>query len=150
MKKDKTLKLALEALESADWYIDQLEMIVYSVDDDGTHENRAKVQAAITAIKEALAQPVQEPVAQWQKRHQLWTEDAWENSEEHDAKQWRDKAQGWEIRALYTAPQQRPWVGLTPQEIDDIDEANWEEDHKVWGIHEFAQAIETALRRKNT
>ena len=57
------LKLALEALESADWYINQLEMIVYSVDDDGTHENRAKVQAAITAIKEALEQPEQEPVA---------------------------------------------------------------------------------------
>ena len=51
------LKLALEALEAADWYIDQLEMIVYCIDDEGTHENRAKVQAAITAIKEALAQP---------------------------------------------------------------------------------------------
>lgn len=50
-------------------------------------------------------QPTQEPVAQWQKRHHLWTEGAWENAEEHDAKQWRDKAQGWEIRALYTTPQ---------------------------------------------
>ena len=50
-------------------------------------------------------QPTQEPVAQWQKRHHLWTEGAWENSEEHDAKQWRDKAKGWEIRALYTTPQ---------------------------------------------
>ena len=53
--KDAALNLALEALEAADWYIDQLEMIVYCVDDEGTHENRAKVQAAITAIKEALA-----------------------------------------------------------------------------------------------
>ena len=60
MTKDKELKLALEALESADWYINQLEMIVYSVDDDGTHENRAKVQKAITTIQEALAQP--EPI----------------------------------------------------------------------------------------
>jgi hypothetical protein len=55
MTKDEALKLTLEALESADWYIDQLEMLVYSVDDDKTHENRAKVQVAITAIKEALA-----------------------------------------------------------------------------------------------
>ena len=54
------LKLALEALEAGDWYINQLEMIVYCIDDDGTHENRAKVQAAITAIKEALAQDEQE------------------------------------------------------------------------------------------
>ena len=60
---------------------------------------------AADALNEALAQPAQEPVAQWQKRHHLWTEGAWENSEEHDAKQWRDKAQGWEIRALYTTPQ---------------------------------------------
>ena len=54
------LKKALEALEGADWYINQLELIVYSVDDEGTHENRAKVQSAITALREALAQP---PVA---------------------------------------------------------------------------------------
>jgi hypothetical protein len=48
------LKQALEALESADWYINQLEQIVYCVDDTGTHEERAKVQSAITAIKERL------------------------------------------------------------------------------------------------
>ena len=46
--------------------------------------------------------------------------------------------------------QQRPWVGMTGQEIDDIDDANWEEDHKVWGIHEFARAIEAKLKEKNT
>ena len=69
-------------------------------------------------------QPTQEPVAQWQKRHHLWTEGAWENSEEHDAKQWRDKAQGWEIRALYTTPQQRPWVELTDIEIMKIINSN--------------------------
>ena len=57
------LKLALEALEGADWYINQLEMIVYSVDDDGTHENRLKVQQALNKIKEALAQP---------EKHQDW------------------------------------------------------------------------------
>lgn len=55
MTEEKTLGLALEALEGADWYINQLEMIVYFVDDDGTHENRLKVQQAITAIKETLA-----------------------------------------------------------------------------------------------
>jgi len=58
--KEEALKLALEALLAGDWYIGQLEMIVYSIDDTGTHENRAKVQAAITAIKKALAQPAQE------------------------------------------------------------------------------------------
>jgi hypothetical protein len=61
MTKEEALKLALEALEAGDWYIGQLEMIVYLSDDTGTHEERAKVQAAITALKEALAQPAQEP-----------------------------------------------------------------------------------------
>jgi DNA repair exonuclease SbcCD ATPase subunit len=50
------LRQALEALESADWYIGQLEWIVYSPDDTGTHEERAKVQSAITALRERLGE----------------------------------------------------------------------------------------------
>jgi hypothetical protein len=46
-------------------------------------------------------------------------------------------------------PPQRTWIGLTEQEIDDTDAANWQEDHKVWGIHEFARAIEAKLKEKN-
>ncbi len=58
---------ALEALEAGDWYINQLEMIVYSSDDTGTHEERSKVQAAITALKAALEQPEQ-PYAEQSRR----------------------------------------------------------------------------------
>ena len=61
MTKDEALKLALGALESGEYYIDDLEAIVYAADDLGTHEDRAKMQEAITAIKQALAAPVQEP-----------------------------------------------------------------------------------------
>ena len=50
------LRKCLDALEAGDWYIDQLEMIVYSADDTGTHEERAKVQAAITALRERLGE----------------------------------------------------------------------------------------------
>lgn len=64
MTKDEALRLALEALKAADWYIDQLEMVVYCVDDEGTHENRAKVQAAIAAIEEYL-QPPNPPKRPW-------------------------------------------------------------------------------------
>jgi hypothetical protein len=60
MTKDEVLDLALEALESADWYINQLEITLYSDDDAGTHEYRLKVQQAITAIKQARSAPVQE------------------------------------------------------------------------------------------
>ena len=51
MTKDEALKLALEALESADWYINQLEITLYSADDAGTHEDRLKVQQAITVLR---------------------------------------------------------------------------------------------------
>lgn len=89
---------------------------------DGADDKAIALMAKffVYRAKEALAQLAQEPVAQWQKRHRLWTEGAWENAEEHDAKRWRDKAQDWEIRALYTTPQPRPWVGLTDEEFDEI------------------------------
>ena len=48
------LRQALTALESSDWYIGQLERIVYSPDDTGTHEERAKVQSTIAALRERL------------------------------------------------------------------------------------------------
>jgi hypothetical protein len=50
------LRQALEALESADWYIGQLELLVYSPDDTGTHEERAKVQSTIAALRERLTE----------------------------------------------------------------------------------------------
>jgi hypothetical protein len=69
--------------------------------------------------------PVQEPVAQWQKRHPARTAGKWKNTDEHDAKWWRDNAQGWEIRALYTTP---------PAPVQPMAHIVGEIDHtgKVW------------------
>ena len=68
------MNLALEALEGADWYINQLEMIVYSADDAGTHENRLKVQQAITVMREALAeQPAQRKPLPLGQKQRLWS-----------------------------------------------------------------------------
>ena len=88
-----------------------------------------------------------EPVAQWQKRHLLRTDGKWENTNEHDAKWWRlGHAQGWEIRTLYTTPQQRTWVGLT------------DEDYQILRggvvirgkpVHWMIEHIETKLKEKN-
>ena len=51
---------------------------------------------------------------------------------------------------LYTSPQaQRTWLGLTHEEIDNIDYANWSQDYQRWNIKRFAQAIEAKLREKN-
>lgn len=53
---EELLRMALEAMESSDWYIGQLEWIVYSPDDTGTHEERAKVQSTIAALRERLGE----------------------------------------------------------------------------------------------
>jgi hypothetical protein len=47
-------------------------------------------------------------VAQWQKKHKIETEGKWENTDEFDAKWWRDHSKGWEIRALYTTSAAQP------------------------------------------
>ena len=58
-----TVKLALEALQAGEYYIDDLEAIVYAADDIGVHEDRAKMQAAITTLRKALAE--QPPQRTW-------------------------------------------------------------------------------------
>ena len=113
------LKLALEALEAGDWYINQLEMIVYSVDDDGTHENRAKVQKAVTAIKEYLAQ--REPA----KYSDYEPDGVHHNKPEHDTVQRLSalvRAQQITIDKLEAQLEQEPF---------QPDWANFEEGRKV-------------------
>jgi len=88
MTKDEALKLALEALE---FYYD-----LY----------KEKVDAnVITAIKEALAQPKQKPVA-WMREDEDCTDCiVWEQTEEHTI-------------PLYTAPPQRE--PLTDEEFSNL------------------------------
>jgi hypothetical protein len=85
----------------------------------------------IQACKEALEQQPQEPVAMYENGNVNWINTPKDNS------------------PLYTHPAPS-WQTLSADEIDIIDEATWIEDHKVWGIHDFARAIEQALREKNT
>ena len=48
---------------------------------------------------------------------------------------------------LYTTPPQRPWVGLTPEEVLDLFDIN-----NVYGSKwvEFARTVESKLKEKNT
>ena len=109
MTKDEALKLGLEALEGAD-----------QIDCD--------MQAAITAIKEVLAQPKQEPLA-WISTGPAtmihWTADK--------------PAYGDDWVPLYITPPQRTWVGLTDEERDEI----------CLGDESIARSIEAKLREKN-
>jgi hypothetical protein len=90
MNEREALKLALEALDCIFSPLHVREI--------------TKVGNAIKAIKEALAQPDQEPVA-WMREDEDCTDCiVWEQTEEHTI-------------PLYTTPPKREWVGLTDAEI---------------------------------
>jgi hypothetical protein len=97
-------------------------------------------QAAIAAIKEALAQLEQEPVA-WMSSDKAWM--------------WSDYSKALAAVAhnprltlipLYTTPPQRPWVGLTDAEISQL----WISTSPYFNEDDFAKAIEAKLKEKNT
>ena len=118
MTKDEALKLALEALESWNYLLDP-----------------KPDEKTITAIKEALAQPEQEPVA-WRfingSNFRKRRPDDFADLDSNGLPYWNP---------LYTTPPKREWVGLTAQEAADC----WTTSAtKTW--HNF----EAALRSKNT
>ena len=92
------LKLALDALEN--------HCGNYKLDDAGCDRH----DKAITAIKAALAQPAQEPVAHvYLFDHEGRPRIAWNN------------AKGIKIGdKLYTAPPQRTWIWLSDADIADV------------------------------
>ena len=120
MTKDEALKLALEALE---------EIALAGMSGSGQesdegmkawHARRAWefigiAARQLTAIKKALAQPAQEPVAwmmKWAQHSPSFTTD------KSDYVSWFAGKASYpdELVPLYTTPQQRPWVGLTDEE----------------------------------
>ena len=99
---------------------------------------------AIIAIKEALAQPEQEPVA-WRFKTGTW----W-NREVH----WRYvlSLNGTEgllgLEPLYTTPPQRTWVGLTDEDLPALAGDNGKV-MELQQVRRFAKAIEAKLKQKN-
>jgi hypothetical protein len=99
-----------------------------------------------------LEQPEDEPVSQWQKRHIAVNAGKWQNTDEGDAKWWRDNSQGWKIRSLYAAPQPviaREWVMLTDDEIKEII-GPWGDTPIKGYTRKLFDQIETKLKEKNT
>jgi hypothetical protein len=123
MTKDEALRLALEALSEAHYVVEH-------------RQDVKKREQAITAIKEALAQPEQEPVAwryRWSVEGGNWV---W-NYATYIERQKDDRCE-----PLYTTPPQRTWVGLTDEEMQDL----WDR----YAHMEMMRAIEAKLKEKNT
>jgi hypothetical protein len=180
LTKDEALKLALEALETCgddEWHTDDDYGMTQVYDDH-------KVSEAITAIKEALAQPAQEPDRQTLQangthpapcaRHCEATAFnivirhleaqlaqpaqepvAWGVFEGnlHDLFLTQAEAQEMaalkgshaKVRPLYTTPPQRPWVGLTDDEIQEC----WDTPLTPYGM-QHAKEMVAKLKEKNT
>jgi hypothetical protein len=103
--KDEALKLALEALIT-------ITDAIY-VNSQQEADAVYKANDAITAINKALAQE-QEPAAIPQFRVQG-------SSDWYDGyPDYFDGGGVYETRTLYTTPPQRPWVDLTPQDLNEI------------------------------
>ena len=140
MTKDEALKLALEALERS----------VATCFDPYAHEQvmgrpEHFVNQAITAIKEALAQPEQEPVA-WQfmkgSSFRKRRPDDFDDLASDGLPYWNP---------LYTTPQQRTWVGLTDEEIKAFDTWHDHREEEIGWVNpsEIVAYIEAKLKQKN-
>ena len=93
-------------------------------------------RAANTAIKEALAQPEQEPVATLDDLEQ----EIYENTRQFVS---RDVME-WMLKRYYTTPPQRTWVGLTDEE--ELQLAGVMDKSRHW----LVAAVEAKLKEKNT
>ena len=131
MTKDEALKLALEALEEAWYHVGTFQPTEKAID---------LYDEARAAIKEALAQPKQEPLA-------------WISTGPASMIHWTaDKpAYGDDWVPLYTTPPQRTWVGLTKEEIAEFDtwHDNMEEEVGWCNPSEIVAYIEAKLKQKN-
>jgi hypothetical protein len=128
MTKDEALDLALEALEG-------------NTTNPVIDPDQAAIEdQAITAIKQARSAPVQPVAWRWKNNG----EDKWLNEYTYLDRGGPDCPE--QCEPLYTTPPaaQRPFVGLTDEEIEDIvDEC----DGVGWDV---AQAIKAKLKEKNT
>ena len=139
MTKDEAMKLALETLEA-----DPLEMVA----DANGHMVFLK-DKAITAIKEALAQPEQEPVAV--KHMMRWVDNLkWQsdNGQHMNIPSGLSSGTCWELaieleQFIKSTPPQRTWVGLTAKEKHEF-------RYSHMTTADFIEDIEAKLKDKNT
>jgi len=135
--KDEALKLALRSLKEL-------------APDDSDYApalqgQRKRQENAITAIKQALAAPVQEPVG-WMSNKDFEPiririmQEAYELADSNDPEGYNAiKVMCGDVQKMLSP--QRTWVGLT-----DEDEIDWEEGGN---LKDLVKAIEAKLKQKN-
>ena len=140
MTDKEAMKLALDALENQIANVYDTESNAYK-----------KCSPAISALKERLAQPEQEPVAV--KRMKEWVKflkRQSDNGQHMNIPSSFGAGTCWEIaieleQFINTTSPQRTWVGLTQKEVQEIHDTF----HKRMGPQEFASMIGAKLKEKN-
>ena len=121
--------------QAAQQALDALELSAVTVDSFGVQK---ATQAAITALKAALEQQA-EPVAY-----------LCENAVGHKYFRWKKPSGTYKPIALYTTPPQRPWVGLTDEEMSDtVSDMNVDFGDLLWKVVCLTKIIEAKLKEKN-
>jgi len=144
MTKDEALKLALEALESYERFVDDAHII------EGQWHWLEGTKEAIAALRQALEQqPAGEPVAYMVKAFGAVQKIVVRADVADEIECELERGFGSEANVqtlpLYTRPQPAAWVGLTQQDIDIA----FDDTQEGGGFNEFAYAIEAKLREKN-
>jgi len=141
MTKDETLRMALEALEAMQMYA------------EAERKGLRICDEAITAIKQALAAPVQEPVG-WMSNKDFEPiririmQEAYELADSNDPEGYNAiKVMCGDVQKMLSP--QRTWVGLTDEEIEKVwRRVRANEYHSC--VEPFAKDIEAKLKEKNT
>jgi len=140
--KDEALKLALRSLKEL-------------APDDSDYApalqgQRKRQENAITAIKQALAAPVQEPVG-WISNKDFEPiririmQEAYELADSNNPEGYNAiKVMCGDVQKMLSP--QRTWVGLTDEEISKL----WLGTAPYFNDEDFARAIEAKLKEKNT
>jgi len=150
MNKNEALKMAIEAMEVTDEALNEFfEGLVKLVVPKSIlkMDKHTKLIPAISACKEALEQPAQEPLTRAQQVIRA------------NNKALKQPAQDTETMAVAIALQeqirqlkeQSSWQGLTDDEIDAAaDETDKVFATSIFWVKEFARAIEQELKEKNS
>ena len=113
-----------------------LEFVEWFGSNDHSIRPKHKAPEIAEALRQALAQPEQEPVA-WVYNGIL---------HEFDPSEFATS----EVTPLYTAPPKREWVGLTDEEIEHCFVFDWSGEFYANWRKQTYEAIKAKLKEKNT